>query len=77
MVTTVVAGIRTFLVRGLAVLAVVLSYALGNVGVLSVAGISALGVTTTAMAATARRLRYYRKGRYGYSRYYGYGYRRW
>ena len=55
--------IRSFMVRGLAVIAVVLTYALGNVGtqVLSVAGISAVGVTATATPANAwRRFRHRR-----------------
>jgi len=55
--------IRSFLVRGLAVITVVLTYALGNVGtqVLSVAGISAVGVTATATPANAwRRFRHRR-----------------
>jgi hypothetical protein len=55
-------SIRAFLVRSLAVVAVVLTYAFGNVGtqVLSVAGISALGVTATATPANAWR-RYRRR----------------
>ena len=58
-------SIRGFLVRSLAVVTVVLTYAFGNIGaqVLSVAGISALGVTVAATPANAwrryRRRRYY------------------
>src|SRR5262249_49886620 len=55
--------IRSFLVRGLAVITVVLTYALGTVGtqVLSVAGISAVRVTATATPANAwRRFRHRR-----------------
>jgi len=55
--------IRSFLVRGLAIITVVLTYALGTVGtqVLSVAGISAAGVTATATPANAwRRFRHRR-----------------
>ena len=48
-------SIRAFLVRSLAVVTVVLTYAFGNIGtqVLSVAGISALGATVTATSANA------------------------
>jgi len=55
-------SIRAFLLRSLAVVMVVLTYAFGNIGtqVLSVAGISALGVATTATPANARR-RYRRR----------------
>jgi hypothetical protein len=57
MTGTVVATVRSFLIRGLAVVAVVLTYALSSVGthVLSVAGISTLALTTTATPAAARR----------------------
>jgi hypothetical protein len=57
MTGAVVARARSFLIRGLAVVAVVLTYALGSVGthVLSVAGISTLTLTTTATPAAARR----------------------
>ena len=60
-------GIRAFLVRSLAVMTVVLTYAFGNVGaqVVSLAGISALGVTTAATPANAWR-RYRRRRFYGY-----------
>jgi hypothetical protein len=65
MTTTVGARIRAFLVRFLAVVAVVLTYAMGSVGtqVLGVAGISAVGLATTATPAQARRYRrrYYRR----------------
>ena len=55
-------SIRGFLVRSLAVVTVVLTYAFGNIGaqVLSVAGISALGVTVAATPANAWRR--YRRG---------------
>jgi hypothetical protein len=55
MTRTVVASLRTLLIRGLAVVAVVLTYALGSIGthVLSVAGISTLAVATTATPADA------------------------
>jgi hypothetical protein len=70
MIRIVGASVRAFLVRGLAVVVLVLTYALGNVGtqVLSVAGISALGLTTTATPANAHRWRRYRRYRY-YRRY--------
>src|SRR5262245_31444054 len=60
-------SIRAFLIRGLAVLTVVLTYAFGNVGtqVLSVAGISALSITTAATPANDW-LRYRRRRFYGY-----------
>ena len=47
MTGTVFARVRNLLIRGLAVVAVVLTYALGSIGtqVLSVAGISGLAVT--------------------------------
>jgi hypothetical protein len=63
--------IRSFLVRALAVITVVLTYTLGNVGtqVLSVAGISAVGVTATATPANAwrrfRHRRFFRRRRFG------------
>ena len=64
----VLATIRSFLIRGLAVMAVVLTYALSGVGaqVASVVGISALALTTTAtpaQAGTRRRYRRYRRRR--------------
>jgi hypothetical protein len=59
-------SIRAFLVRSLAVVTIVLTYAFGNIGtqILSVAGISALGVTATATPAKAWRR--YRRRRYYY-----------
>ena len=59
-------SIRAFLVRSLAVVTVVLTYAFGNIGtqVLSVAGISALGVTATTTPANAWRR--YRRRRFYY-----------
>lgn len=65
-------SIRAFLVRSLAVMVVVLTYAFGNVGtqVLSVAGISALGVATTATPADARRRYRRRRHLYWYWPYY-------
>jgi len=64
-------SIRAFLVRSLAVVTVVLTYAFGNVGaqVVSLAGISALGITTAATPAKAWR-------RYRRRRFYYYPYRR-
>lgn len=59
-------SVRAFLVRSMAVVMVLVTYAFGSVGtqVLSVAGISALGVTATTTPATAwhryRRRRYFR-----------------
>ena len=57
MTGTIVARVRSLLIRGAAVSAVVLTYTLGSVGthVLSVAGISTLALTTTASPAAARR----------------------
>jgi hypothetical protein len=72
MTSTVVAALRRFLIRGLAVGAVVLTYALGNIGthVLSVAGVSALAVTTTATPADAwYRRRFFRRRRFRRRRY--------
>ena len=58
--------LRSFLVRSLAVVAVVAAYAFGTIGtqVLSMAGISAVALTTTAQPAQAqywRRRRWYRR----------------
>jgi hypothetical protein len=66
-------SIRSFLVRCLAVVTLVLTYIFGNIApqILTVAGISALGVTATATPANARR-RYRRRRFYGY-----WPYRRW
>lgn len=66
-------NIKGFLVRSLAVATLVLTYILGNIAphLLTVAGISALGVTATGSPAIARR-RYRRRGFYGY-----WPYRRW
>ena len=66
-------SIRALLVRGLAVVSLILTYSIGNMApqVLAVAGISALGVTVTATPANARR-RYRHRGFYGY-----WPYRRW
>jgi hypothetical protein len=66
-------SIKAFLVRSLAVVTLVPTYFLGNIAphVLTVAGISALGVTGTASPALARR-RYRRRRFYGY-----WPYRRW
>jgi hypothetical protein len=65
MTNIVLASLRSFLIRGLAVLAVVMTYALANVGtqVMTVAGISALTLTTTATPASARRWRRWRRWR--------------
>jgi hypothetical protein len=66
-------SIRALLVRSLAVVALILTYIIGNVApqVLTVAGISALGVTATSTPANARR-RHHRRRFYGY-----WPYRRW
>ena len=67
MAKTLGTSIRASLVRGLAVMSVILTYILGNVAphVLTIAGISALSVTATATPANARR-RYRRRRFYGY-----------
>ena len=56
MTENVLAKVRSFLVRGLAVAAVVLTYALGGVGtqVASIVGISSLALATTATPAHAQ-----------------------
>ena len=66
-------SIRALLVRSLAVMTLILTYVIGNVApqVLTIAGISALGVTATSTPASARR-RYRRRRIYGY-----WPYRRW
>ena len=73
MVSNVGAWIRAFLIRGMAVVVLVMTYALGNVGtqLLSVAGISAVGLTTTATPAEAwwghrrfRRRRFFHRRRF-------------
>ena len=71
-------SIRAFLVRSLAVVTLVLTYAFGTIGthVLSVAGISAIGVTATATPANAWR-RYRRRRSYGRWRGRRYRRRRW
>ena len=57
----VVAKVRTFLLRGLAVAAVVLTYTLSSVGiqVASIVGVSSVVLATTATPAQAQ----YRRGR--------------
>ena len=59
MTGNVLAKVRSFLVRGLAVAAVVLTYALGGVGaqVAGIVGISSLALATTAAPAQAQRRR--------------------
>ena len=66
MTGTVVAKVRSFLIRGSAVIAVVLTYALGSVTthVLSVVGVSSLVMATTATPAHAQRWRRRRWRRY-------------
>ena len=66
MTNIVVASLRSFLIRGLAVVAVVFTYVIGNVGtqVMTAAGISALTLTTTATPASARRWRRWRRWRW-------------
>jgi hypothetical protein len=56
MTGTLVTRLRSFMVRSIAVAAVVLAYGLGNVGtqVLSVAGLSGLALATTATPAAAQ-----------------------
>jgi hypothetical protein len=70
MTEIVVAKIRSFLVRGLAVLALILTYAFSGIGtqVLSTVGLSSFVVATTATPADAywrrrRRYRYVRRRR--------------
>jgi hypothetical protein len=68
--------LRAFLIRGLAVVAVVLTYAVGSIGTVGLAG---LGLTATSTQAQAGWWRgRYRRGYYRswYPRRY-YGYRRW
>jgi len=66
-------SIRALLVRCLAVATLVFTYIFGNIApqVLTVAGMSALGITAKATPANARR-RYRRRRFYGY-----WPYRRW
>jgi hypothetical protein len=76
MTASVVARVRSFFIRGLAVVAVVVSYALGSVGshvlsvpgvssLLAAAGVSSVVLTTTATPADAGwRRRRYRRWRY-------------
>jgi hypothetical protein len=73
MATILGKSVRAFLVRSLAVVTLVLAYIFGNIApqVLTVAGISTLGVTATATPANAWR-RYRRRRFYGY-----WPYRRW
>jgi len=56
------AKVRSFFIRGLAVMAVILTYVVGSVGtqVATSVGISALALTTTATPAEA----WWRRGRY-------------
>ena len=59
-----VAKVRSFFIRGLAVVAVILTYALSGIGtqVATTLGISALTLATTAQPAQAWwRRRYYRR----------------
>ncbi len=71
MTSSVLAKVRSLLIRGLAVVAVLLTYAVGNVGtqVLSAVGLSTLALTTTSTPAAAQwrrrwRRRYYRRRRW-------------
>jgi hypothetical protein len=61
------ATVRSLFIRGAAVVAVLLTYAVGGIGtqVLSVVGLSTLATATTATPATAqwRRYRRYRRWR--------------
>lgn len=67
MTNVAVAKVRSFLVRGLAVLALLLTYALGSVGtqVLTAVGVSTLALATTSQPAQAgwrwRRRRWRRR----------------
>jgi len=71
MTETVMGGMKSFLVRGLAVLALILTYAVSGVGtqVLSTVGLSSLMVASTTTPADAhwyrrrRRYRYVRRRR--------------
>jgi hypothetical protein len=71
MTESVVAKVRSFLVRSLAVLALILTYAFSGIGtqVLSTVGLSSFVVATTATPADAhwyrrrRRYRYVRRRR--------------
>ncbi len=70
----IVAKVRSFFIRGLAVVAVILTYALSGIGtqVATTLGISALTLATTAQPAQARwwgrrryrRRAYFRRGYY-------------
>ncbi|MFO1099456.1 MAG: hypothetical protein U1E81_14625 [Xanthobacteraceae bacterium] len=73
MTGTVVARARALLVRGLAVAAVLFTYAIGNVGTqfLTTVGVSSLALTTSVKPADARR---WRRRRYRRRRWYR---RRW
>jgi len=69
------AKLRGVLIRGLAVVAVVLTYAVSSIGTIGTIGIAGLGLTAASTQAEAG----YWRGRYrrGYWRGYGgYGYRR-
>jgi len=73
------ANLRNVLIRGLAVVAVVLTYAVSSIGTIGIAG---LGLTATSTPAQAWWYRGgYRRGWYGYRSYYPrrywYGRRRW
>jgi hypothetical protein len=61
-------SVRSFLVRGVAVLAVLFTYAVGSIGtqVASVVGLSTLALTTSAAPAQA----WWRGRYYSYRRYY-------
>ena len=66
MTEIVVAKIRSFLIRGLAVLALIGTYALSGVGtqVLTTIGLSSFAVAMSAMPADAHWRRRYRRHRY-------------
>jgi hypothetical protein len=63
---TLTSRFRSFLVRGLAVIAVVFTYMVSTIGtqVASVVGLSTLALTTTAAPAQAQRWRRWRWRRY-------------
>ena len=67
MTRAVLAKVRSYMIRGVAVVAVLLTYAVSSVGtqVLSVVGVSTLALaTSTAPAAAQWRRRRYRRRRY-------------
>jgi hypothetical protein len=78
MTSTVLAKVRAIAIRGLAVMAVLLTYAVSSVGtqVLSVVGVSTLALATSSTPAAAPWRRRYRRRRWAPVRRYRRGYRR-